>query len=156
MWLRQLVKMIRNMIYVILPIVPIRCTKKDKYRLKVTFPKYGICRGWKTRTRKFNESQTHELRLWGEKNRLMIKVNNYFLTPKVRSEFLGHVISELTTPLVCEKKKLRKKIKCPCCVKKNRWLADHSFRFSRVELKIEIYTETANSCLETAEIYIAC
>lgn len=37
-----------------------------------------------------------------EKNRLMIKVN-YFPTPKVRSEFLGHVISELTIPLVCEK-----------------------------------------------------
>lgn len=38
-----------------------------------------------------------------KKNRLMIKVN-YFPTPKVRSEFLGHIISELTTPLACEKK----------------------------------------------------
>lgn len=28
MWLRKVVKMIRNMIYVILPIVPIRDTKK--------------------------------------------------------------------------------------------------------------------------------
>lgn len=43
-----------------------------------------------------------------EENRLMIKVNNYFPTPKRRSEFLGHVISELTTPLTCEKKTEKK------------------------------------------------
>lgn len=52
-----MIKMIREIVQVILPIAPIRDTKKKKgkYRLKVTFPfvRHENCRGRKIRTRKF-------------------------------------------------------------------------------------------------------
>lgn len=64
--------MVREMVSVIWPSVPIRVTKKGKKKLKVTFPfvRGEICPGWKLR-RKFNVLLTHEFCLW--KNRLIIK-----------------------------------------------------------------------------------
>lgn len=52
-----MIKMIREIVQVILPIAPIRDTKKKKgkNRLKVIFPfvRHENCRGRKIRTRKF-------------------------------------------------------------------------------------------------------
>lgn len=83
--------MIRDMIYVVLTIAPIRDTKKGKNKLKFTllFVRYKICRVLKNKNKEFSRIiDPQELCLW--ENRLMIEENNYVSTPRL-GLFLGHV-----------------------------------------------------------------
>ena len=119
-WLGQQIKMIREIVQVILPIVSVRDIRKIKIWLEVTF--LFTCQGWKIRTRKFHALYIHEFCLW--KNRLMIKESNYVPTPKVRSEFLGCVAYRINHRFQCASwKKIQsceRKLNDPCVKKKRK------------------------------------